>query len=78
MIRIYDQPDHPFYGPVRRLHVMCLQLFPNFEEVERRFERLGGKGIHWSQWMADRMQNYGYPEASAQRDMLRWFLSIHN
>jgi hypothetical protein len=77
MVRIYDDPNHAFYGPVRRLHIMAMQLFPQtFAEVERRFEKQT-EGIHWSQWMADRMKNYGYPEASAQRDMLRWFLSIH-
>lgn len=26
MSRIYDQPSHPHYGPVRRLHIMIMQL----------------------------------------------------
>lgn len=76
-MNIYEDPNHPYYGPVRRLHVMCMQLFPNFAGVEERFERLN-KGISWSQWMADRMKTYGYPESTVQRDMLRWFLSIHS
>jgi hypothetical protein len=75
-VNIYDDPNNPFYGPVRRLHVMALQLFPNFARVEQRFAELNN-GITWSQWMADRMQKYGYPEATIQRDMLRWFLSLH-
>jgi hypothetical protein len=73
---IYDLPAHRFYGPVRRLHVMCLQLFPNFAEVERRFETIND-GIGWTHWMMHRMRNNGVPEATVQRDMLRWFLSIH-
>jgi hypothetical protein len=28
MTPIYDDPNHPFYGPVRRLHIM--KMFPAF------------------------------------------------
>ena len=31
MSRIFDQPNHPHYGPVRRMHIMIMQLFTPYQ-----------------------------------------------
>jgi hypothetical protein len=75
-VNIYDDPNHPHYGPVRRLHVMLMQLFGvALPRVEARFKELS-QGFDWTERMGDRL-NHGFPEATVQRDMLRWFLSIY-
>lgn len=44
---IYDNPNHPHYGPVRRLHLKLMELFPdNLSEVEDEY--LNGIGNDWT------------------------------
>lgn len=44
---IYDHPNHPHYGPIRRLHLKLMELFPdNLFEVEQAY--LNGIGNDWT------------------------------
>ena len=40
MSRIFDQPDHRNYGPVRRMHVMLLQVYADvgLDGLEEQYE----------------------------------------
>lgn len=43
---IYDQPNHPHYGPVRRMHLILMYLFESrTEEYEQGFKT--EYGAHW-------------------------------
>lgn len=61
MIRIFDDPNHPQYGPVRRMWVILAQLAA-LEEIERIVPS-------WDQRVALWVKQ-GYPESEAQTQML--------
>lgn len=69
-IPIHDTPSHPFYGPVRRLHVMLLQLTAHvrYEGVMTVYE---GRCIApWDVHLAFLLDKLGYSEAQAQGRVL--------
>lgn len=72
---IYNDPNHPLYGPARRLHLMLLQLTadkPDFAELEARYEHNVGKS--WTSTLQWWMDN-GKSEPEAQRQTLRNFIT---
>lgn len=62
-MRIYDNPSHPYYGPVRRMWVILAQL-----NLLGSAEGLGT--ITWDVALANRIA-FGIPEATAQRGLLK-------
>lgn len=72
---IYDQPNHPNYGPVRRLHVMLLQLFgDDLALAEKEFaDTFGGP---WDWWLHRNMTTYSYSERRAQRNCMSKFMTL--
>lgn len=68
---IYDNPNHPHYGPVRRLHVMLMQLFANFDDAQLAFHDV------WGRWWDDALVDFineGRTEGDAQCRVLAIFL----
>lgn len=67
--RVHDDPSHPFYGPVRRLHVMLMQLTADhtYEAADRLY------GVHfdetWDFTLVSQLR-FGKSEAEAQRHVL--------
>jgi hypothetical protein len=62
--RIYDDPNHYNYGPVRRLHIMLMQLIPDLSVVDQWFAE-----DHWETWdlcLSNRLDR-GLCESTAQR-----------
>jgi hypothetical protein len=68
---IYDQPDHPSYGPVRRLHVMLLQLAADvsLDAVMSHYKEVCM--APWDAHLDFLLQGLGYCEAEAQRRVLQ-------
>lgn len=64
-MRIFDNPNHPQYGPVRRMWVIFAQL-DLLAEADRRVRG-------WDERLAVWVQN-GMGEAPSQRAMLRHIL----
>lgn len=71
---ISDQPDHPLYGPVRRLDIMLRQITADrgFDAFEASFVSRFGKD--WSYVFVDLLKDYG--EAKAQRYLLGYARDI--
>ena len=36
-MRVYDQPNHPHYGPVRRCWVILAGLFPDLAKLDTEY-----------------------------------------
>lgn len=72
---IYDQPNHPNYGPVRRMHLMLMQLSADFRggfgEFERQFTDMFSKD--WTRWLNSYLEIYTESRASVllMRDALK-------
>lgn len=66
---IYDQPDHPHYGPVRRLHIMLLQLLG--DELEHKQNRINHTlgDLTWDRLLSSHLLA-GYTERQATRLVL--------
>lgn len=71
--RVWDMPDHPQYGPVRRLWIMLEQLFADIGGVTKFElslwevqEKLGRDPIYWDRHLIFLIEQ-GQSEASAQR-----------
>jgi len=62
--RIYDNPNHRDYGPVRRLHVMLMQLVPDLEEIDKRYK--DEEGETWDSFLSY-LLGRGLTEPGAQR-----------
>ncbi|MBS7671429.1 hypothetical protein [Croceicoccus gelatinilyticus] len=71
---IYDQPNHPDYGPVRRLHVILLQIFADKDMAAIESELNDLLGTHWTLAMSDLIKDR--TEAKAARFILRYATSI--
>lgn len=74
-MRIYDQPDHPAYGPVRRVHIMILQFF-----ADKKMDRID---LHYhehynSTWDEDlaRLMQWDPQEALNSRCILERVLTL--
>lgn len=68
-MRIYDNPNHPHYGPVRRMWVVLVQLdlLSAAEKYSRYYKEKGG--VSWDQNIAGKIA-HGYPESYAQREFI--------
>ena len=67
--RYYDQPNHPHYGPCRRLHVMLMQLTANqsYEAADRLYGSFYDET--WDYALVSHLK-IGISEAEAQRTVL--------
>lgn len=67
---IYNQPNHPFYGPARRLHMMLMQVTADkgISAFEKQFNDFFKKD--WTHCFLDLLKDRS--EAEAQRFMLRY------
>lgn len=74
---IYDQPNHPRYGPARRLHIMVMQLTADDPTVLERIDEWYWRRYrtHWSQYLSGLMDNT-LSEAYAQRRVLKEIFSL--
>lgn len=61
--RIFDNPRHPQYGPVRRMWVILMQLGIDADRYVHEGEP------SWDKYLAGRVA-YGVEEPAAQRDLL--------
>lgn len=74
---IYDDPNHPQYGPVRRLHLKLMELFADVDltAVEQRYE--AGIGKDWTEVVASSIA-MGVHEAHVARSTISTMLGCHH
>lgn len=67
-MRIFDNPNHPQYGPVRRMWIILAQLdlLTDAEHLDLRWP--------WDQSLAHTIDEGYADEATAQRQLLRKIL----
>ncbi len=66
MKRIFDNPNHPQYGPVRRMWVILVQL-----DLLDAAERWGNHRIvPWDEWLATMLDNNKHVKESAYQRAL--------
>jgi hypothetical protein len=71
---IYNQPNHPAYGPCRRLHLKLLELFgDDLAEVEAAYER--GIGHDWTMIVKSSLA-FGTNEAHVARCVVKTMLHL--
>lgn len=71
-MRIYDQPNHPQYGPVRRAHLILMYLYgDNLAKIEPNYRAY--TGVCWDDDLAFEVGNGTVPEARAARRILSIF-----
>lgn len=71
---IYNQPNHPAYGPCRRLHLKLLELFGDeLPEVEAAYEH--GIGHDWTAVVKSSVA-FGTNEAHVARSVVKTMLSL--
>lgn len=72
-MRIFDNPKHHNYGPVRRLWVILTQLdLLQYSEAYKKMFLM-----HWDDFLTELMsptQEGQYSEVEAQREVLQHFL----
>lgn len=69
MSRIYDDANHPSYGPVRRCWVMLVGMFgTDLTAVDNLFYQEWG--CHWDEHIHIMMTSQGYDEGYAIRRCL--------
>ncbi|ARK07497.1 hypothetical protein LAV_00122 [Sphingobium phage Lacusarx] len=73
--RIYDNPNHPHYGPARRLHVMLLQLGGDgsYSVMDNKYAAIFD--VPWD-WSLSQLLTADWPEPQAQRFIMKRTLSI--
>lgn len=72
---IYDDPNHPQYGPVRRLHLILMHLFgADLSVVEKEFTL--GIGKDWSAVAASSLA-MGVSEAQVARSTVSTMLGCY-
>ncbi len=75
--RIYDQPHHRYYGPVRRLHVMLLQVYADVglgdmdDIYQEEFVATWDYDVAW-------FLDHDVSEAVALRTVIGRCLDVHN
>lgn len=73
---IYNQPNHPFYGPVRRMHLKLMELFgADVGCVEEMYEK--GIGADWTLVMASSLAQ-GVREPHVARSTLKTMLNLYD
>lgn len=71
--RIYDDPSHPQYGPVRRMWVILAQL--DMLDAADKYDREHSGNRSWDSWLAHLIaSNPGDSESRFQRRGLKYFL----
>lgn len=74
MSAIYNQPDHPAYGPCRRLHLKLLELLgDDLAEVEAAYE--AGIGMHWTK-VTESALAFNVSEAHNARGVVKTMLHL--
>lgn len=74
MTAIYNQPDHPAYGPCRRLHLKLLELLgDDLAEVEAAYQH--GIGKDWTEVVASSVA-LGVSEAHTARSAVKTMLHL--
>ena len=72
-MRIFDQPDHPNYGPVRRMHLILMYLHGDeLPAMEERATKVFCEP--WDRHMVRLMNGMGWRERTAAQFILEWFL----
>jgi len=75
VVPIYDQPDHPHYGEIRRLHIMLMQIAPGkdaYAKLEQSFTDQFHKD--WTWCFIDLLKDR--TEAEATRFVLRYAIDM--
>lgn len=66
-MRIFDNPNHPQYGPVRRMWVVLVQL--DLLEAAERWSKHGI--VPWDEWLAIQLdENRHVKESAYQRHLV--------
>ncbi len=69
---IYEDPNHRFYGPSRRLYLILMQLFgdelPALEEAYS-----ANHGQDWTSFLEIAIGRHGMPEGHTARNVIREF-----
>lgn len=72
---IYNDPNHPQYGPIRRLHLKLMELFvEDLAEVEQAFA--AGIGKDWTAVAASSLA-MGVREAHVARSTISTMLGVY-
>jgi hypothetical protein len=73
---IYNEPGHPAYGPVRRLHLKLMELFgSDLAEIETGYAQ--GIGMDWTHVSASALA-MGVSEAHNARGVIKTMLHLHD
>lgn len=64
-MRVYDDPNHEFYGPVRRTWVVLVALWENLDEIDRLYRWEHGEA--WDETLVRHMEKDRYTERQARR-----------
>lgn len=74
MSRIYDDPNHPHYGRVRRCWIVLVGMFPDMTTLDREY--LAECGWQWDEQIAYYAVN-GVGEAAALRHVVGRALGVY-
>ncbi len=74
MARIFDDPNHRHYGPVRRLWIVLVHLDLLHARFERGFEN--HYGLTWDECMANGCANGALSESQLARLIVRRMLAM--
>ena len=69
--RIYNNPNHKHYGPVRRMHIMLMQLFSDDCITDEAW--LHENDPTWDRYLSEMIES-GISEIVASRSVLRRIL----
>lgn len=67
MSRVYDDPNHPYYGPARRCWVILVGLFSDLTALDESYQQEGGWA--WDEHLAYDLTN-GVEERRALRKIV--------
>lgn len=71
-MRIFDNPNHPQYGPVRRMWIVLVQL-DLLNAAERR-DQSDPSILPWDEWLALVIEKNPHKRESAYQRMLVYVL----
>lgn len=74
---IYNDPNHPHYGPCRRLHLILMSIFADCDlaAIEAEYESVNERG--WTTALTI-LLNAKVTEATAQRMIISILLNCHD